>query len=94
MEKVNYSDFVRQVSKKSGYAQVNIKEILDKAAEVSADNQNQNIASTVMQGIIIYPSTYPAVDTTDKDGNIIHHNETVYPRARFGKAFKNYLLSL
>lgn len=94
MEKVNYSDFVRQVSKKSGYAQVNIREILDNAAQVAADNLNNNIASTIMQGVIIYPSSYPAIDMKDKDGNVVHRSEAIYPRARFGKAFKNYLLSL
>jgi hypothetical protein len=90
--KVSYSDFVRQVAKESGYAQKNISEVLEVASKCIADNLNKEISTTVMKGIIIYPGKYPATDRKDDNGNIIHCDEVIYPRARFGQSFKKQLL--
>ena len=91
MDKVRFLDFVRQVSKKSGYAQKDIKEVLNVASACVADNMNNKLATTVMQGIIVYPAVYPAMDKIE-DGKNVHYDEVIYPRARFGAAFKNQLL--
>lgn len=90
-EKVKFLDFVRQVSKKSGYAQRDIKEVLNVASECVAINLNDKKATTVMQGVVIYPALYPAMDKV-VDGKTKHYDEVIYPRARFGVAFKNQLL--
>ena len=75
MEKINNSDFIRQVSQKTGYAQKSITEVLNAAADIVLDNLNDNKASTVFKGMIVYPATYK--------------NETTFARARFGKKFRN-----
>ncbi len=91
MDKVKFTDFVRQVSKKSGYAQKDIKEVLNVASECTATNLSNKMATTIMQGVVIYPASYPAMDKVE-DGKTVHYDEVIYPRARFGIAFKNQLL--
>lgn len=91
MDKISFNDFVRQVSSKSGYAQKDIKQVLNTGSECIADNLNDGLATTVMQGIIVYPGIYPAMDRVE-DGKTVHYEEVIYPRARFGQAFKKQLL--
>ena len=90
--KISFSDFVRQVAKKTGFAQKNINEIFTVGSECVAENLNNEIATTIMKGIIVYPCKYPAVDREDENGNIVHCDEVIYPRARFGQSFKKQLL--
>lgn len=89
--KIKFTDFVRQVSKKSGYAQKNIAEVLNVASECVAENLSQEITTTIMKGVVIYPGKYPAFDRVE-DGKTVHYEEVIYPRARFGTAFKKQLL--
>ena len=91
MEKVKFTDFVRQVAKKSGYAQKDIKEVLNVSSAIVAENLNNGISTTIMQGVVIYPGVYPAMDRVE-DGQTVHYDEVIYPRARFGQAFKKQLL--
>lgn len=91
MDKVNFSDFVRQISKKSGYAQKDIKEVLTTGSECVAENLAKGISTAIMQGVIIYPGVYPATDRIE-DGKTVHYEEVIYPRARFGQSFKKQLL--
>lgn len=91
MDKVKFTDFVRQVSKKSGYAQKDIKEVLNIGSECVAENLNKGTATTVMQGVVIYPGVYPAMDRVE-NGKTVHYEEVIYPRARFGQSFKKQLL--
>ena len=91
MEKVNFSDFVRQVSRRSGYAQKDIKEVLNVGSECIVENLNKGMSTTVMQGVIVYPGVYPAFDRVE-NGKTVHYDEVIYPRARFGQAFKKQLL--
>ena len=92
MEKVNFTDFVKQVSKKSGYAQKDIKEVFNVGSECIIENLNNNKSTTIMTGVIIYPGKYPAIDRTEADGRLAHYDEVIYPRARFGQSFKKQLL--
>ena len=92
MDKINFGDFVRQVSKRSGYAQKDIKEVLNIGSECVAENLSNGIQTTIMQGVVIYPGVYPAIDRKDENGNTVHCDEVIYPRARFGQAFKKQLL--
>ena len=93
MEKISMNEFVRQISKKSGYAQTDIKAVLNFASECVAENLNDGVSTTMMHGVIIYPAVYPARDIKDKNGDIIHHEQVIYPRARFGQSFKKLLFS-
>lgn len=92
MDKISFSEFVRQVSKKSGYAQKDIKEVFSVGSEVVAINLEDKISTTIMPGVVVYPAVYPAMDKTDENGNTVHYDEVIYPRARFGQAFKKQLL--
>lgn len=91
MDKVNFSNFVRQISDKSGYAQKDIKQVLNVGSECVAENLSNGMATTIMQGVIIYPGVYPATDRVE-DGKTVHYDEVIYPRARFGQSFKKQLL--
>lgn len=91
MDKVNFNEFVQQVSKRSGYAQKHVREILLGVSECIVDNLMQDTSSTVVPGIIIYPSVYPAIDKIE-NGKSVHYDEVTYPRARFGQAFKKQML--
>lgn len=92
MDKVKHSDFVRQISKATGYAQKDIAAVLDAAKDVIIADLNEMKSVAVMKGMIVYPSVYPAIDTKDKDGNTVHCDEVLYPRARFTSLFKDNLL--
>ena len=89
--KVKFTDFVRQVSKKSGYAQKDITAVFETASECVAENLNAEKATTIMKGLVVYPGKYPAFDRVE-DGKTVHYDEVIYPRARFGQAFKKQLL--
>lgn len=76
--KINFKDFVKQVSKKSGYAQWNIAEVFDVGAEVVKENLEKGLETSVFRGMIIYPSVMKQPT-----------GEIVFARARFGKFFKD-----
>lgn len=92
MEKINMSHFVRQISKKSGYAQKDINEVLKAASEIIGENISKETETVIMPGIIVYPGHYPAREGKDPNGNPIHFDEVIYPRARFTNSFKDKLL--
>lgn len=75
--KVTYTEFIKQVSKKSGYAQKDIREVFDNASEIIHENLQNDKATTAMMGLIIYPANF--------------RGELVYPRARFGRYFRKDL---
>lgn len=75
-KKINNKDFVKQISKESGYAQKDIAEVLNVAANVLHDNLEDNIETAVLKGMIVYPSV---IKDTYK-----------FPRARFGTFFKDF----
>ena len=93
MEKVKYTDFVKQVASDSGYPQKHIDAILKSASKCCAKNLIDGMSTAVMLGVAIYPSIFPATDRKDKNGNIVHYDAVIYPRARFGPYFKNQLLN-
>lgn len=73
-EKVNHSSFIKQVSKETGYAQKDIKTVLEAVADITVQNLNEDKSTTIVPGIVVYPSIY--------------NNEFKFPRARFGVNFK------
>ena len=76
MDKINNSEFVRMVSKDTGYAQRDISAVLDSIGSLLVKNLSEGKETAILKGIIVYPEKYK--DTA------------VFPRARFGKYFKNF----
>lgn len=92
MERIKHSDFVKQISKATGYPQKYIATIFDAAKDVIIEDLNDMKSIAVMKGMIVYPGIYPmAVDRKDEDGNIIHCEKVLYPRAKFTSVFKDNL---
>ena len=92
MEKINIPEFVKQVSKASGYAQKDIREVLNVAAEVAARDLSDDKEVVIMDGVILYPGHYKARDGKDMNGNSVHYDEAIFPRARFTNTFKSKML--
>lgn len=74
-KKIGNKDFIRQISKKSGYAQKDIREVLRTEGEVIKENLDNGFATQVLEGMVVYPSTY--------------NNEYMFARARFGRFFRD-----
>lgn len=74
-EKINHSEFIKQISDQSGYAQKFIADVYSKGAEIVRDNLNDGKATQVFKGMIVYPSIY--------------NNEYKFARARFGTFFRD-----
>lgn len=75
-QKVNNKDFIRAISKETGFTQKDIADVLESAADLVISNLSNGIETAVFQGMVIYPATY--------------NNEVTFPRARFGKFFKTF----
>ncbi len=73
-DKVNYKDFIRQISKDTGYAQKDISAVLESAENLIDNNLNNGIETTALKGMVVYRASYKG--------------EVNYARARFGKSFK------
>lgn len=76
MEKnrMNNSDFIRELSKRTGYMQTDIKDVLEASADLIKENLSNDVTTVPFIGMIIYPATY--------------NNTVTFPRARFTKAFR------
>ena len=46
--KINYPDFIRQVSKKTGYSQLDIKAVLNAASDITIDNMQAGNSTVVL----------------------------------------------
>ena len=74
-EKIAFSEFVRQISKDTGYAQHDISAVLKSSAGVIRGNLENGKSTQVFPGMVVYPSTY--------------NNEYKFARARFGNFFRD-----
>lgn len=72
-EKMNNKDFIREISKKTGFTMNDIGIVINAGAEVIKENLINDISTAPFQGMVVYPATYKDTIT--------------FPRARFGKAF-------
>lgn len=72
-EKMNNKDFIRAISKKTGFTMNDITIVMEAGAEIIKENLIDNKSTVPFQGIIVYPATYKDTVT--------------FPRARFGKSF-------
>jgi nucleoid DNA-binding protein len=77
MEKISNKDFIRAISADTGFTQKDIADVFESGAKIILENLKKGIATSVFQGMVVYPATY-------------HKEEinTTFPRARFGKAFQ------
>lgn len=82
-EKVKNSDFIRQISKKTGYAQVDVGAVLNAASEVIVENLADGKSTSVFKGMVIYPSAY-------NGSGFGREISARFPRARFGKFFRSF----
>ena len=53
---INYKDFIKQISKTTGYSQKNIQEILDNAEAVLIENLKNDEEVKILKTISIVPS--------------------------------------
>lgn len=74
-EKINNKDFIRAISRKTGFTQKDITDVLEAVSEITLENLNNGVETAILRGLIVYPATYKG--------------EVTFPRARFGNYFKN-----
>ena len=53
---VNYKDFIKQVSKATGYSQKNIQEVLDNAESVLIENLKNDEETKILKTVSIVPT--------------------------------------
>lgn len=92
MEKFNNSDFVKLVSKETGYAQKDIKAVLEAVSDVALDIISRDDAVVVFPGLTLTATYVP--ETTRRNprtGEAVlvqpHHK----PKAKFGAKYKEAL---
>lgn len=89
MTKIKNSDYIRQISKKTGYTQADIKCVIDAALDVLKENMKNGNATAVFKGITI--ETRHVSEATRRipstgDTVVVAAHET--PKARFSPKFK------
>lgn len=89
MGKINNKDFIRQISKKTGYTQNDIKAVINAVSDIVIDNLSDGNATTVFTGLIIEPRDVAATDKRNpRDGSVIHVPAHKAPKAKFGAKIK------
>ncbi len=79
---VNYKDFIKQVSKATGYSQKNIQEVLDNVEAVLVENLKKNESVKILKTISIVPTQNP-----EKEGrNPFTGEKMIVPAKRTIKA--------
>lgn len=82
MERVNYSDFVRQVSKHTGFTIRDVAEVLDSAQEIIIENLKSDKSTKVLKGLEIEPQI-----REEREGfNPSAQEKMILPRKRFARA--------
>lgn len=76
MDKINNPEFVKMISKDTGYAQKEIAIVLSSVSSLLLRNLSEGKETAILKGVIVYPAKY-------KD-------KSIFPRARFGTYFKNF----
>ena len=88
MGKIKHSDFIRQISKRTGYSQVDIKCVNEAALEILKENMKNGNATAVFKGITIETRNVPETTKHIPNGNVIVVPAHETPRARFTPTFK------
>jgi len=92
MENINFADFVRQIAKKTGYPQKNIKEVLSVASDIALDDIKEGKSVNVFNGVKFEPlyvaQTRRLNPQTGAQILIPAHHK---PKAKFGKRYKEAL---
>ena len=53
---INYKDFIKQVSKATGYSQKNIQEVLDNAESVLIENLKNDEETKILKTVSVVPT--------------------------------------
>lgn len=89
MAKINNKDFVKQISKKTGYTQSDIKAVISAASNIIIDNLVDGNSTVLFTGLTIEPRDVAATDKRNpRDGSVIHIPAHKAPKAKFGVRFK------
>lgn len=89
MEKVNKNDFVRMVSKRTGYAQADIRAVLETASNVAMDLLSDGKSVCIWAGVIFEPVDVPERDAINpRTRETIHVPARKRVKARFGTKYK------
>ena len=92
MNKINYSEFVKQVSKKTGYAQKDVKEVLNVASDIALENMQDGTAVSVFSGVTFEPRFIAeATRRNPRTGESVLVAAHKKPKAKFGAKYKEAL---
>lgn len=92
MEKINNANFVKLISKETGYAQKDIKAVLEAASDVALDIIKKDDAVIVFPGVTLTATYVPETKKRNpRTGDAVivapHHK----PKAKFGTKYKEAL---
>ena len=92
MNKMNYTDFVKKISKKTGYAQKDVKEVLNTVSEVALDLLREGTTVNIVPSITL-EARYVAESTkrNPRTGETVLVAAHKRPKAKFGKLYKDGL---
>ena len=91
-ELVNVENFVREISKQTGYSQRAISEVLECAEKVMIDTVKSGKDCKIFKSLTIMPTIRPAGSGRNiATGEKLQIPEMTIPKAKFSKAFKDCL---
>jgi DNA-binding protein HU-beta len=91
--KINNSDFIRLISKKTKYAQKDVAEVLNSAAEIITDKLKDGDSVAVFKGVT-FKSKYceERVGRNPQTGDPVIIKAHYSPKVQFGKKWKEDLM--
>lgn len=91
-EMINVENFVREISKQTGYSQRDISAVLESAEIVMHETVKNGKDCKIFKSLTVMPTVRKATQGTNiATGKKIQIPEMISPKAKFSKAFKEYL---
>lgn len=92
METISVKDFVREVANETGYSQKDISAVLESAESVMINGVSGGKTVKIFKSMSVVPSIRKAHEGYNINTNeMIMIPETINPKAKFSKAFKDLL---
>lgn len=91
METVNVKEFVKNISKSTGYTQKDITAVLESAEAVMTSILNDGKGVKLFKSLSVVPITVGARKVKTPVGTIVDVPDRVIPKARFSQALKDFL---
>lgn len=89
MNKISYSDFVKQISKKTGYAQKDVKEVLNTASDIALEDLQTGDSVNVFNGLTLETRfVAEATRRNPRTGASVLVPAHRKPKAKFGSKYK------